>query len=323
MLLTPPPSLPLVLDLDGTVLRTDTFHEMMAQALRQRPWILLFLPFWLWKGRAFAKVHLTEQITLNPSILSYNNTLLNFLREEAQKGRPLILATGSPQKIALVIADHLGLFQEVIGSDEKTNMTGQRKCNALLAKFGPQGFDYAGDSLNDAHIWKVCSKALVVHPKYAVLRCVTSLKPPSEIHVFPREVKRPWALIQTLRPLFWGVNLVAFSWPLFIAWGLLTSGLLIAGDLLILPYERKTDHRPSLFAKGHLHLSTAFILSSLFIFLSLLLFTISKSWIILSVLLLYIPVFMGLDSFTRPFHPLWRWIILGFGQLLALRVLNT
>lgn len=160
-----PNLLPLVLDLDGTIIRTDTFHEMMVHLLFRKPWILLLLPFWFLKSRAFTKARLVDHCDLSPQHLPYNEQLLTFAKQEAQKGRPLILATGADQRMAQKIADHLGIFQEVIGSDGHVNMTGPHKKQALVERFGLQGFDYAGDSRIDTHIWEVAHNALVVHPK--------------------------------------------------------------------------------------------------------------------------------------------------------------
>ncbi len=188
MLLTPP-SFPLVLDLDGTLIRTDTSHEMMNRLLVKKPWLLFLVPFWFIKGRAFAKARLTDHIDLSPHHLPYNVELLTFAKNEAQKGRPLILATGSDQRIAEKIADYLGIFQEVIGSNGHINMTGPRKQQVLLKRFGVHGFDYAGDSHIDIYVWKVARKALVVHPKRGVLKRVLLLKGPEHTHYFPQRKK--------------------------------------------------------------------------------------------------------------------------------------
>ncbi|MBX9786677.1 MAG: haloacid dehalogenase-like hydrolase [Alphaproteobacteria bacterium] len=322
-MLTSPSSRPLVLDLDGTLLRTDTFHEMMVQVLRKKPWVLFLLPFWLWKSRAYAKVRLAEYAPLDPTILPYNPALLAFAEKEAKSGRPLLLATGTNQKVAESIASHFGFFQEVIGSDTKTNMTGLKKQQALLTRFGPQGFDYAGDSPIDAYIWQVCAKALVVHPKRGVLKVATSLKDPSDLHYFPRERKRPRALLQSLRPLSWSFSLWFFpSWPLILLWSAFTSSLLITGDLLNLHQARVSKLHSSQFAEGHLHLITAFSLSFLLLSCPLLVFILRAPWEGF-ISLVYMPFFMTLDRLTRPLHPGIRWIILGLSQLLALSLFTS
>jgi len=189
-LLNSPSLLPLVLDLDGTLIHTDTFHEMMVLLLFERPWMLCLIPFWLLKSRTFAKIRLGQAVDLSPHRLPYNIPLLNYAKEEALKGRPLILATGTNQKLAQKIADHLGFFQEVIGSSDQINMTGPFKEKALVSRFGLNGFDYAGDAHIDIHVWQSSRKAIVVHPKRGVLKRVLILKGPENTHYFPREKSR-------------------------------------------------------------------------------------------------------------------------------------
>jgi len=229
LLNTASPSLPLVLDLDGTILRTDTFHEMMASLFVRNPLILLRIPFWFLKGRAYAKARLVEYADIDISTLPYNNTLLSFAQNEARSGRDLILATGTDQKLAQKISDHFGIFQQVIGSNGKINMTGPQKAQVLLDQFGIAGFDYAGDSPIDTAIWKVSRKALVVCPKRGVLKKALDLKGSENIHYIAPDKKRSAALVLALRPLFWLVNLVILAPALFVGLSLLSSALFIMG----------------------------------------------------------------------------------------------
>ena len=176
-----PSSLPLVLDLDGTLIRTDTLHKMLVKLILKKPWLLFLVPFWFIKGRAFAKARLTDHIRPLPQHLPYNLELLIFAKNEAQRGRVLILATGTDQRMAQKIADYLGIFQDVIGSNGHINMTGPRKQQALLKRFGIQGFDYAGDSRNDLYVWQIAHNALVIHPKRGVLKRLLVFKQPEHI----------------------------------------------------------------------------------------------------------------------------------------------
>ncbi|MBS0272002.1 MAG: haloacid dehalogenase-like hydrolase [Proteobacteria bacterium] len=306
--------LPLVLDLDGTLIRTDTFHEMMVCLLITKPWRLFLLPFWLLKGRPYAKARLAQQTDLSPTHLPYNISLLTFIKTEVQKGRPLILATGTNQKVAQRIATHLGFFQEVIGSDDNTNMTGLFKRQALLKKLEPLGFDYAGDSKVDSYIWQVAHKAIVVHPKAGVLKRALTLRGAELTHVFPREKARFWALLQTFRPQFWLLNLLVPSWPLFFALSFLSSGLFIGDDLVMLSHERKGLAHQSMFAKGHLHLITAFALAPLLILPSVAFLTFSSG---VFLTLAYVLLFIGVDRATRSQSRETRGLLLGLLQLLA------
>lgn len=325
MLLTPqgvlPSPIPLVLDLDGTVIRTDTFHEMMVCLLIQKPLILLRLPFWFLKGRPYAKAQLVEHTNVSPETLPYNKSLLFYAQKEVDEGRPLILATGTDQKLAQKISDYLGIFQEVIGSDGKINMTGHQKGQALIERFGLHGFDYAGDSPIDSAVWQLSRRALVVCPKWGVLKKAQVLKGSEQIHYIPREKKRPYALILALRPFFWLFNLLSLSIGICIGLSLLSSGLLVVGDLCNLEKERNgLSKKKSIFAEGHLHLLTAFMLAPLLISTSLLfIFFNSGSGVFIG---LYTILFLGLDRMTRSAAPSLRWILLGLLQLLVVFVIN-
>lgn len=304
MLLTPPP---LVLDLDGTLIHTDTFHEMMVCLLQTKPWLLLLLPFWFLRGRVYTKTKLVEAVSLNPAELPYNGSVLAYAQNEAKKGRPLILATGTHHKVAQDIANYMGIFDEVIATDEHINMTGPNKQKALLERFGEKGFDYAGDSHLDFHIWKVSRLALVVHPKRGALRTAQTLHDSNTLTLFPRHTSRFQSLFQSLRPFFWVCNLMAPTWLYLIALSFLTSGLLILGDLLTLYLERKGSFKKSVFAEGHLQIITGFLLTPLLTIPPLLLFP--RLW-------LYLPFFIGLDLLTRPRSQVLRWFLLSLLHIL-------
>lgn len=308
----PSPAIPLVLDLDGTLIHTDTFHEMMAQLLRRKPWRLLSLPFWFLKGRLFAKKRLSEETELNSASLPYNRRLLHFAKAEAEGGRYLVLATGTPQRLAQRIADHVGIFQEVMGSDDTVNMTGRQKHQALVARFGHRGFDYIGDSRIDGHVWEGARRALVARPKWGVLKRARQLHD-KEVVCFPRETSRLRALLLALRPLYWVGNFLTFSWHLSLGISLFTSGMLILGDLLTLESERKKSPAPSVFAEGHLHLLTGFMLAPLLLL---------PSFFLLPGLILYAPFFLAADWGTRSAPPPLRWLLLGLLQFLSLVLLG-
>lgn len=309
---TPSPSVPLVLDLDGTLLHTDTFHEMMASLLLKNPFILLRLPFWFLKGRAYAKARLVEHANINIRTLPYNKTLLSFAQSEAQAGRQLVLATGTDQRLAQDISEHFGIFQSVIGSDGHINMTGPQKAQALLDRFGAAGFDYAGDSPIDLAVWKVSRKALVVCPKQGVLKRAIDLKSSENIHYIPAD-KKPIALFfRALRPFFWICNGVLLSPLLFGGLSLMSSGLLILGDLLHLEKERKNGFAKSIFAEGYLHLNTAFMLILSLISVAVFLFA-SEGMIVYGGA--YALLFMTLDRVTRSQLPLVRWLAIALFQI--------
>jgi len=90
--------------------------------------------------------------------------------KEKQAGRKLVLATASDLKMAQPVADHVGIFDEVLASNGKTNLRSNHKLCALTEKFGERGFDYAGNSTADFAVWRGSRAAVVVNASRAVRR---------------------------------------------------------------------------------------------------------------------------------------------------------
>ncbi len=163
-------NVPLVVDLDGTLLRTDLMWESLARLLRRNPFAIFQVLFWWTRGRARLKQKLATRVQINPSTLPYHQAFLKWLRTEKQAGRRLILATASDLKMAQPVADHAGLFDEVLASDGRTNLRSENKLRALEKKFGKRGFDYAGNSSADYAVWRGSRQAVVVNASRGVQR---------------------------------------------------------------------------------------------------------------------------------------------------------
>ena len=59
------PVLPLVVDLDGTLIKTDLLQESVCGLMRQAPLALFALPVWLLKGRAHLKREIAQRVEVN------------------------------------------------------------------------------------------------------------------------------------------------------------------------------------------------------------------------------------------------------------------
>jgi len=162
-------SVPLCVDLDGTLIRTDLLWESLARLLRRNPFWLLPVLFWWTRGRARLKQQLARRVTIDPAALPYHEPFLAFLREQKKSGRKLFLVTASDRAMALPVANHVGLFDEVLGSDGKTNLRSANKLKVLVEKFGERGFDYAGNSAADLAVWRGAREAIVVNASPAIL----------------------------------------------------------------------------------------------------------------------------------------------------------
>jgi len=277
----------LCVDLDGTLIATDSFIESLLCLLKNSPWLIFVIPLWVLGGKAHLKQQVASRASLDIPSLPYRKEVLDFLHEEFQQGRTLVLATGSDQIIAKSVSDHLGIFSEFIASDGKSNVVGTEKRQRIEARFGFRGFDYMGNSQVDLKTWEAARSALVVQPSKTLLKKVAQQSPIQETFAHPQS---EWtAILKEIRVYQWIKNILIFL-PLatahqffnfdqlllaclaFVAFSLCASSLYIMNDLLDLPADRrhpKKKLRP--LASGALSIPTGLLLLPLLLFTAFLL----------------------------------------------------
>ncbi len=123
---------PLIVDLDGTIIKSDLLFEGLILLLRKHPFYLFHLFIWLLKGKLRLKEEIFKRVRIDPTLLPYNTHFLDFLKSEKENGRKLVLATASPIKNAREIAEYLGLFSEVFGTQDQSNLKGSTKRDLLV-----------------------------------------------------------------------------------------------------------------------------------------------------------------------------------------------
>ncbi len=151
----PSASIPLVVDLDGTLCRTDTLWECFFAAWARDVWIPLRALIWLLSGRSNLKRQLAQAAVLDAAHLPWNTDVIRALQAAKAAGRETVLATAAHQSIADSVARALPLFDVVMGSSDGTNLKGVAKAERLIQRFGERGFDYVGDSRADLAVWAV------------------------------------------------------------------------------------------------------------------------------------------------------------------------
>jgi phosphoserine phosphatase len=265
--------IPLAVDLDGTLIRSDMMWESLAKLLREKPFITLAVPFWWLRGRAFLKQQVAAQVQVDVTTLPYTEDFLHWLREEKRSGRKLVLATASDLKMAEPIARHIRLFDEILASDGEINLRDEAKLAALTQKFGERGFDYAGNSSVDLDVWKGSRQAVVVNANAALVQRAEQLTKIGKVFLNPGVSLNH--LITCLRPQRWIKNLIVFI-PLliaqkfgdriaftnsviaFIAFCLCASATYLLDDLFDLTEDRRhATRRNRAFASGQLPLQFA------------------------------------------------------------------
>ena len=272
-------AVPLCVDLDGTLIRSDVLWESLVLLFKQQPLAMILLPFWLLRGRAHLKRQIAERVSPNPAALPYDEAFVAFLREERRQGRRMLLVTASDRTVAEKIAAHTGLFDEVIGSNGTHNLRGSAKAAALTSRFGTQGFDYAGDSAPDLDVRSEARSAIIVCASPGVTH---TLRARFQVAAeFPPPAGRWLAVRQLLRPLQWVKNLIvlvplvtshqltqpAAAWPGIlglVAFCFCASAVYVFNDLLDLEADRQhATKRLRPFAAGRLPIAWGFALSPL------------------------------------------------------------
>ena len=263
----PTAHVPLCVDLDGTLVKSDTLVDSTLALARYNPALLLRLPSWLLQGKAALKQHITSAVELDVVHLPYNQPLLDFLREQHALGRPLYLATAADAALAHRVADHLGLFAGVLASDGATNLAGSNKLAAFRLRFGDR-FCYIGNASPDIALLSGCVDPMTANPTRGLsggLRAghIT----PTRTFVDRSSPLKAW--LKAIRLHQWAKNVLIFL-PLllahvrslgllagavvaFLSFGLCASATYIINDLLDIEADRahpRKRRRP--FAAGDL-----------------------------------------------------------------------
>jgi 4-hydroxybenzoate polyprenyltransferase len=254
-------------DLDGTLVKSDTLVDSVLALARQHPWQLLRIPGWIAQGRAAFKHHVTLAVTLDVEHLPYNRPLVEWLRMQHGAGRRLYLATAADRVLAERVAAHVGIFDGVLASDGVTNLKGGNKLAAFRERFG-EDFCYIGNALPDVTLLAACRTPMVANP-FPALRVAMRKAGTVPVEIFEDRppVLKSW--LRAVRLHQWAKNtlifvplLLAHAWKLgavcaaliaFLSFGLCASATYIINDLLDIETDRRHPrkrNRP--FAAGDL-----------------------------------------------------------------------
>lgn len=246
-------SLPLVIDLDGTLLKTDSLDETFFDVLRNDPINLFKLPVKLIQGRAALKAFLAGKSNLDVESWPVRTDLIDYILTQFEAGRKVVLATAADKKIAEAVAAQFPFISEVIASDGTSNLKGRAKAKRLRERF-PEGFIYAGDSPADIAVWRESKGAVLVGASPSVVRRVRRQGEPLALFASPRRVGS--LLRRSMRLHQWAKNALLFvplvlggkaleasAWMAamlgFIALGLTASAAYVINDLWDLPSDRR------------------------------------------------------------------------------------
>lgn len=299
---------PLVLDLDGTLLRTDLLLETAVQSLKRRPLGIFLLLAWLIRGIPHLKHQLASRCELAVDLLPINERLVQYARAEAEKGRLVVVATAANAALAARVCARFAFVGEVLASCEQRNLKGARKAEALAERF-PHGYAYAGNAATDLHIWRQARFGLFAGSDGRLLRRMSEATAVEGEFATPKATLRSW--LRACRVHQWAKNGLLFlplllaggaldlqAWfacaGAFLAIGLVASGTYIINDLLDLEADRQhwsKRNRP--FAAGLIGIPQAVFASGLLLLAGLVVAGATGGLPVLGLVALYCAVTLG------------------------------
>ena len=272
------PSVPLCVDLDGTLVKTDLLWEGAFLLIRKNPGALLRFPLWLAKGIASFKYEIARRAVPNCELLPYREEVLALIDQARTAKRPVVLVSAAHELMANRVAEHLRCFNEVIATHGSVNLKAERKQAALEQRFGRKQFDYVGDARADLPVWGAARQGFVVTNKRQLFRQAQAVTSATEIKPAQRRLK---ALAPAMRLHQWAKNLLIFV-PIimaheianprifakgvlaFLSFSLVSSSVYLVNDLLDLEADRAHRiKRLRPLPAGELNVGDGFILATL------------------------------------------------------------
>lgn len=240
-------------DLDGTLVKSDTLLDSVLALARQHPAKVLQIPGWVAQGKAMFKKHVTSSVTLDVEHLPYNRPLLEWLREQHGMGQKLYLATAADTALAQRVADHVGIFDGVLASDGSTNLAGGNKLAAFRERFG-EDFCYIGNAPPDAVLLANCKTPMVANP-FPSLTAKLRKAGTVPVRVFEDRSSTLKSWLRAVRLHQWAKNVLLFvpmllahalklstvaaSLIAFLSFGMCASATYIINDLLDIEADRR------------------------------------------------------------------------------------
>lgn len=278
-------NVPLCVDLDGTLIYTDSILEATILAVKHKPWLIFVLFFWILKGKNYFKHNVLLIAKPDAELLPYNQDVIDLIKQAKSEGRRIVLTTASLEDVAVDVNNYLNLFDQLIFSTETHNNRSSNKTNTLIEKFGRENFDYIGNSNADLNVFAACRNAYLLSNSSALKKKTASVN--SNLTVIETHSSFFTNLTKEMRVYQWIKNLLIFL-PLLLAhefndlhalfhtiigffcFSFTASFIYLVNDLLDLESDRihlKKKDRP--FAAGKLNPIPAFIISFILMAVSL------------------------------------------------------
>lgn len=280
---------PICVDLDGTLIFSDTLAELFLRMIKHRAYYIFLVPIWLMGGRSALKYELSRRFSKYVNNLPFNGELVEYLKKEKESGRKIVLVTACEENLAKKVVSPLGLFDEIYGSGRGLNLKGSAKAEFISSKFGDGNFAYAGNSSDDIKVWERSAGMLIVNASDRLRDKAVSSNPGKPAKVFCGCGNGFKDFLKAVRIHQWTKNLLVFL-PLFLshtymdllkitdcfvaflAFSLCASATYIINDIFDIESDRLHAYKKNRpLAAGNFSVTNALIVVPLFIALSVVL----------------------------------------------------
>jgi len=265
----------LIVDLDGTLIKTDMLHESFWSSVKRNPYTAFLALISLVYGKAALKDRLSATSDVDVTTLPYNQSVIKYIEEHRLEGGKSVLITGSSQAYADKVSGYLKLFDEAYGTRDGNNLTGKAKRDFIHDFLGFKSFSYIGNSKDDLHVWQHANKIITVNTSKRIRKKAEGIGKPSE-HLLTDDVSAI-SYLKLMRTYQWLKNMLIFLPILaahqldrdsiiagllgFFSFSLVASSVYVFNDLLDLGHDRshpRKRFRP--LAAGDLSIANALLL---------------------------------------------------------------
>lgn len=263
--------IPLIVDLDGTLIKINSLHEALVQLSSRKPLHALRALLMLRRGRAAFKAAVAEQMLPDAKTVPFNEAVVEVINRARAEGRRIYLATAADRRFAEAISDDMELFDGIFASEDGVNLKGEAKAGRLADAFGAHGFDYIGNDTSDIPVWRISRRALVFGVPSRVKRIGREVPNAIQIGTPEFALKRYFL---ALRPHQWLKNVLValpavaahdFSIPqliplliAFVSFSFGASSVYLVNDMIDLPHDRAhPEKRRRALAAGAMSISHA------------------------------------------------------------------
>lgn len=265
----------LIVDLDGTLIKTDMLHESFWSSVKRNPSTAFLALISLVYGKAALKDRLSATSDVDVATLPYNQSVIKYIEEHRLEGGKSVLITGSSQAYADKVSGYLKLFDEAYGTRDGNNLTGKAKRDFIHDFLGFKSFSYIGNSKDDLHVWRHANKIITVNTSKRIRKEAEGIGKPSE-HLLTDDVSAI-SYFKLMRTYQWLKNMLIFLPILaahqldrdniiagllgFFSFSLVASSVYVLNDLLDLGHDRshpRKRFRP--LAAGDLSIANALLL---------------------------------------------------------------